>query len=399
VKVSEIESAGVEAAGAPRDALFVPAAGGRRQLDLGRDVHACLGLVFDRTDLDAAAAHLRNCIAKGRACVLSTPNVNYVAASVHDEQFRGTVLRADFSVADGFPIVQAARWLGLGLPGRVSGADLFLRLQSMQRAPHQPSIKLFLFGGPPGVAALAAQRLNAEHGGFECVGHDEGGFGDVESMSSPALLGRINDSGAQFVLVALGARKGQGWIDRNHSHVNAYVLSHLGAVINFAAHTVARAPQWMQRTGLEWAWRIVQEPKLWRRYWDDGRMLMHTVVTQLLPWSWRRLIGRLPRGAGQAARFELHDDGPTLQRVMLSGDWRDEAALQPLRHALATTLRVGRHVQFDLSAAPAVGSALLGLIALIDAWQVSPRAVRGASVTDPLLRRDLQAYGMQHLLD
>jgi N-acetylglucosaminyldiphosphoundecaprenol N-acetyl-beta-D-mannosaminyltransferase len=399
VKVSEIESACVEAAGAQHDALFLPAASGRRQLDLGRDVHACLGLVFDRTDLDTAAAHLRACIAKGRTCVLSTPNVNYVAASVHDEHFRGTVLRSDYSVVDGFPIVQAARWLGLGLPGRVSGSDLFLRLQSMERTPQQPPIKLFLLGGPPGVAALAAQRVNAEHGGFECVGHDEGGFGDVESMSSPALLKRINDSGAEFVLVALGARKGQGWVDRNHAHVNARVLSHLGAVINFAAHTVARAPHWMQRAGLEWVWRIVQEPTLWRRYWDDGQMLMHAVVTQLLPWSWRRLVGRLPRGAGQAARFELHDDGPALRRFTLSGDWRDEAAMQPLRHALASTLRGGRQVQFDLGAAPAVGSALLGLLAIIDAWQVTPRAVRAASVTDPLLRRDLQAYGMQHLLD
>ena len=399
MKVSEIEAARVEAAGAQHDALFLPAAGGRRQLDLGRDVHACLGLVFDRIDLDGAAAHLRRCVAHRRQCVLSTPNVNYVAASVRDAHFRGTVLRSDFSVVDGFPIVQAARWLGLGLPGRVSGSDLFLRLQAIERTPEQPPIKLFLLGGPPGIAARAAERVNAERGGFECVGHDEGGFGDLESMSSPALLQRINDCGAEFVLVALGARKGQGWVDRNHAHVGAQVLSHLGAVINFAAHTVARAPRWMQRAGLEWVWRIMQEPALWRRYWDDGRMLAHAVATQLLPWSVRRALGRVPRGAGQPARFEMHDDSPSLRRIVLSGDWRDEAALRPLRHALAATLRGGRCVQFDLGAAPAVGSALLGLLAIVDAWQVSPRVLRADSVADPLLRRDLQAYGMQHLLD
>jgi N-acetylglucosaminyldiphosphoundecaprenol N-acetyl-beta-D-mannosaminyltransferase len=399
VKVSEIESAYVEAAGAQHDALHVPAAGGRRPLDLGRDVHALLGVVFDRTDLDTAAAHLRDCIAQRRKCVLSTPNVNYVAASMQDAHFRGTVLRSDYSVVDGFPIVQAARWMGIGLPGRVSGSDLFDRLQAIERTPEQPPIKLFLLGGPPGIAAQAAERVNAERGGFECVGHDEGGFGDLESMSSPALLQRINDSGAEFVLVALGARKGQGWVDRNRAGVGAHVLSHLGAVINFSAQSVARAPEWIQRCGLEWAWRIVQEPSLWRRYWSDGRLLLQFALAQLLPWQVRRLLGRGPRGAGEAARFECHDDGTACLRLALSGDWRDDSALPPLRHALASSLRAGRSVQFDLGAAPAVGSALLGLIAIIDAWQVSPRVLRAEFVTDPLLLRDLQAYGMQHLLD
>jgi N-acetylglucosaminyldiphosphoundecaprenol N-acetyl-beta-D-mannosaminyltransferase len=399
VKESEIEAARVATAHTQHDSLFVPAAAGRRQLDLGRDVHALLGLVFDRIDLDGAAAHVRRCALQRRACFLSTPNVNFVAAASQDPQFRGSVLRSDLSLADGFPIVRAARWMGIDLPGRVAGADLFERLQSAARTREQPPIKLYLFGGPPGVAAQAAQRLNAQHGGFDCVGHDEGGFGDVETMSSPAVIERINHSGADFVLVALGARKGQAWIERCRTQLAAPVLSHLGAVINFAADNITRAPTWLQRAGLEWAWRILQEPGLWRRYWNDGLLLLRIALTQLLPWSMRRIAGRVPRGAGQPALFELHEEAGSHAVIALSGDWRADAAPQPIRQVLAALLRNGRSVQFDLSAAPAVGSALLGLIALIDAWQVSPRAVRGASVTDPLLRRDLQAYGMQHLLD
>jgi N-acetylglucosaminyldiphosphoundecaprenol N-acetyl-beta-D-mannosaminyltransferase len=400
VKVSEIEAACVEAAGAPHDDLFVPATGARRQIDLGRDVHALLGLVFDRTDLNAAAVHLRGCIARRRKCVLSTPNVNYVVAAMHDSGFRGTVLRSDYSVVDGFPIVQAARWMGIGLPGRVSGSDLFLRLQALDPTPEQPPVKLFLLGGPPGIASQAAERLNARRCGFECVGHDGGGFGSVESMSTPALLKRINDSGAEFVLVALGARKGQGWVDRNHGHVTAQVLSHLGAVINFAAGSVKRAPHWIQRVGLEWVWRVIQEPQLWRRYWTDGIVLVHAIATQLLPWTLRRLTGRTPAGAGYPALFEVHqqaDAGGVVIRLV--GDWRRESALQPLRHTLAAALRGGRTVQFDLSASPAVGSALLGLVALIDAWQVSPRALRASTVSDAHLHKDLHAHGMRYLLD
>ena len=380
------------------DALIVRAAAGRRELDLGRDVHALLGLVFDRIGLDGAARHIQHCVATRRPCFLSTPNVNFVAAAAHDSAFRGSVLRSDLSVADGFPIVLAARWMGLGFPGRVAGADLFERLQASGRANGRPPIKLFLFGGPPGVAAHAAAQLNAQAQGFECVGHDEGGFGDIEAMSSDQTIERINASGAEFVLVALGAKKGQAWIERNRARLHAPVVSHLGAVINFAAQSIERAPPWMQRLGLEWVWRIVQEPQLWRRYWSDGRMLLGTLLTRLLPWSARRWLRVQPSGANQAPRFGVEQVSAGHAVITLTGDWRGDADQTALRVTLAELLRAGSSVEFDFGAAPALDSTLLGLMSLIDAWQVSPRAVRAATVTHRALLADLRAYGAQHLL-
>jgi N-acetylglucosaminyldiphosphoundecaprenol N-acetyl-beta-D-mannosaminyltransferase len=398
VKVTEIEAVRVRAADA-QHGLLVAATAQRRQLDLSRDVHAVLGLVVDRTDLPGAMSHVIQCVVERRGCFLSTPNVNFVAAASRDPEFRGSVLRSDLSLADGFPIVRAARWMGVGLPGRVAGADLFEGLQASKRTASDTPIRLYLFGGPPGIAQRAAQRLNATSGGFECVGHDEAGFGNVEAMSDQATIDRINASNADFLLVALGAKKGQAWIEHNRYRLNPPVLSHLGAVINFAAGSVARAPVWVQRVGLEWAWRVGQEPQLWRRYWVDGRVMVHALLTQLLPWSLRRLTGRVPPGAGQVPRFEQRDEGTRSTHFALSGDWRSSAALHPLRHALAAALRDGRNVRFDLSAAPAVGSALLGLVALIDAWQVAPRALDSATLTDRLLLSDVRAHGMEHLLD
>ena len=383
----------------PEDALIVRAASGRRELDLGRDVHALLGLVFDRIDLAGTTEHIQRCVVTRRPCFLLTPNVNFVAAAAHERDFRGSVLRSDLSVADGFPIVLAARWMGIGLPGRVAGADLFERLQTAGRSAQQPPIKLFLFGGPPGVGAAAAAQLNAQAQGFECVGHDEGGFGDIEAMSSEATIARINASGAEFVLVALGAKKGQAWIERNRARLHAPVISHLGAVINFAAQSIERAPAWMQRTGLEWVWRIVQEPQLWRRYGSDGRMLIGTLMTGLLPWSARRWLNILPTGAKQAPRFKVEQIHAGTAVIALSGDWRRDADQKALRVTLAGLLRAGSSVEFDLSAAPAIDSSMLGLMALIDAWQVTPRAVRASSVTHRALRADVRAYGAQHLLD
>jgi N-acetylglucosaminyldiphosphoundecaprenol N-acetyl-beta-D-mannosaminyltransferase len=388
VKVSE----------APEDALIVRAAGGRRELDLGRDVHALLGLVFDRIDLAGATEHIQRCVATRRPCFLSTPNVNFVAAAAHERAFRDSVLRSDLSVADGFPIVLAGRWMGIDFPGRVAGADVFERLRAAGRSPQHAAIKLFLFGGPPGVGAQAAVQLNAQAQGFECVGHDEGGFGDIEAMSSDATIERINASGAEFVLVALGAKKGQAWIERNRARLQAPVISHLGAVINFAAQSIERAPPWMQRAGLEWVWRIVQEPQLWRRYWSDGRMLAGTLCTRLLPWSARRWLRILPTGATQTPQFSVDQVSASRAVIALSGDWRRNADQRALRLTLAHLLHAGSGVEFDLSAAPAVDSSLLGLLALIDAWQVTPRAVRAGTVTNRALRADVLAHGAQYLL-
>jgi N-acetylglucosaminyldiphosphoundecaprenol N-acetyl-beta-D-mannosaminyltransferase len=379
------------------NALIVRAADGRRELDLGRDVHALLGLVFDRIDLDGAVNHIRHCVETRRQCFLSTPNVNFVATA--SSEFRGSVLRSNLSVADGFPIVMTARWMGLGFPGRVAGADLFERLQNSGRSSGRPPIKLFLFGGPPGVGANAAALLNAQAQGFECVGHDEGGFGDVESMSSQATIDRINASGAEFVLVALGAKKGQAWIEHNRARLQAPVISHLGAVINFAAQIITRAPPWMQRLGLEWVWRIVQEPQLWRRYWSDGQVLVGTVLTRLLPWLARRWLRVMPSGANQAPQFRVDEVSVGRAVIALAGDWRRDAQQKSLRLKLADLLRSGSTVEFDLSAAPVLDSTLLGLMSLIDAWQVSPRAVRADTVTDRALLADVRAYGAQHLLN
>ena len=388
----------MKASESPDDALIVRAANGRRALDLGRDVHALLGLVFDRIDLAGATEHIQRCVATRRPCFLSTPNVNFVAAAAQERAFRDSVLRSDLSVADGFPIVLAARWMGIDWPGRVAGADLFERLQAAGRSPKRPPIKLYLFGGPPGVGAQAAAQLNARAQGFECVGHDEGGFGDIEAMSSEEAIARINSSDAEFVLVALGAKKGQAWIERNRARLKAPVVSHLGAVINFAAQSIERAPAWMQSTGLEWVWRIVQEPQLWRRYWSDGRMLVGTVLTRLLPWSGRRWVRMLPPGAAQAPQFSTNQVRADQAVISLSGDWRSDADQKPLRLTLAALLRRGSSVEFDLSEGPALDSTLLGLMALIDAWQVTPRAVHALSVTNRALRADVCAYGAQYLL-
>lgn len=237
------------------------------------------GLPFDMVNKAQAVERLCVAMRDNQRLFLSTPNLNFLVAAQTDGAFRESVLRSDLSVADGMPILWLARKQGTPLPERVAGSDLFeaLRSGAGQAVLGRP-VKVFFFGGPPGVADAACQVLNAEHaqgGAMQAVGAICPGFGSVEDMSGPEVMERINASGADFLVVALGAKKGQAWIMHNLPNLQVPVVSHLGAVVNFVAGTVKRAPKRWQKLGLEWLWRIKEEPALFKRYWHDGLAFLH----------------------------------------------------------------------------------------------------------------------------
>jgi N-acetylglucosaminyldiphosphoundecaprenol N-acetyl-beta-D-mannosaminyltransferase len=244
-----------------------------------RNVHDLLGLPFDAITLEQAVAHIRMAAQTHTPCFFSTPNLNFLIASQTNAAFRQSVVDSDLSLADGMPIVWLAKLLAIPLPERVAGSDVFEALRQTPIGGRK--IKVYFFGGPAGVAQRAAEKINTENGGMVCVGYETPGFGSVEDMSFPATLEKINASGAEFLVVALGAVKGQAWILHNRAQLKVPVVSHLGAVVNFVAGNVQRAPLWMQKTGLEWLWRVKEEPGLWARYFNDGVALLKLVPTIL----------------------------------------------------------------------------------------------------------------------
>ena len=261
--------------------------------DLSRTVYDIASLPFDAIDLRQAVARVIGAVQGRIPLFISTPNLNFLIAAQSDQDFRRSVRESDLSLADGMPIVWLARLLDVPIRQRVAGSDLFeaLCLQTQQ------TIKVFFFGGPPGAAEQAGARVNARThqmqqqglgGGVQCVGFESPGFGSVQDMSTPDILQRINASGADFVVVALGARKGQAWIQHNRAQLDAPVICHLGAVVNMAAGTIARAPRWMRLVGLEWVWRIKEEPQLWRRYGADGLAMLRLLLSYVVPQMWGR---------------------------------------------------------------------------------------------------------------
>lgn len=270
-----------------------------------RPVYCILGLPFDAVSLPEAVARVRHAVLNRATLFVSTPNLNFLIASQTDAAFRQSVIQSDLSLADGMPIIWLAKLLGVPIKERVAGSTLFEVLRNSPAVPGTPPIKVFFFGGPDGVAQAAALQINASShphgGGMRCVGYASPGFGSIADMSTPAIIDHINAAQADFVVVALGAAKGQAWIQHNRAHLNVPVISHLGAVVNFVAGTVTRAPIWVQRYGLEWAWRIKEEPTLWRRYWGDGLGLLKLVLLQVLPQAWRLRALAPTQAALQAA--------------------------------------------------------------------------------------------------
>jgi N-acetylglucosaminyldiphosphoundecaprenol N-acetyl-beta-D-mannosaminyltransferase len=366
---------------------------GRPPLDLGRDLHCVFGMVFDAVRIDEALTHLHGCVARRERCFLSTPNLNFAISAQHDASFRDSVVRSDLSVVDGATLLRFARMLGVRLPERVAGSDLFERLQRDPLDGREP-MKVYFFGGQPGIAQRAAERINAAQGGLRCVGFETAGFGSVHELSDAATIERINSSRADFVVVALGAKKGQAWIEHNRERLNAPLISHLGAVINFVAGSVKRAPRWVQKSGFEWVWRIKEEPVLWRRYAIDALELLRFTRTQIVPVALHSL---LPHRVAREFRIESHARNHRLT-LILHGCFTGKA-LPPLRKAIAEALQNGMTVELDLGPTTAIDSGFLAIALLLDTWQDEARAILSGSVKRPALLRTVQRLGAKSLLE
>ena len=249
--------------------------------DFSRDVWCLLGLPFDNLTLTSAHQLLQQKIHDDAKEVLSTVNVNWLAMSLSKPEFRDTILDSDICTIDGTPLLCLSRFLGLPLKARVQGSTFTDYLLHQQDSSKPWSI--FLFGGDNGIASQACDVINSHPRGLQAVGHFNPGFQPLDELHSDQSISLINASRPNILLVALGAYKGQLWIAANKNKTQANIISHLGATINFLAQTEQRAPHWLQSTGLEWVWRILQKPSLWRRYFADGSILLRLFITNIIP--------------------------------------------------------------------------------------------------------------------
>ncbi|MEO3860411.1 WecB/TagA/CpsF family glycosyltransferase [Acrocarpospora sp. B8E8] len=243
------------------------------------------GIEVDRLTEIQVVDRVVTALRRGRGGHVITPNVDICRACSRNSELRALVLKADLAVADGMPLVWAARLLGRPLPARITGAEL---IWSLSEAAAFYRLPIYLLGGPPGVADRAATALCERYPGLIVAGVDAPtpGF-ETDPERFEQMRRALLDANPLLVFVGLGFPKQDLLIDRLRADLPATWFVGCGSAIAFAAGSVRRAPHWMRDHGLEWLYRLSTEPnRLARRYLVDDlpfalRLLLVCAVRRL----------------------------------------------------------------------------------------------------------------------
>ena len=219
----------------------------------------------------------------------------------HHAAYRTFLIGADRVLPDGIGIHLGCRMLGTALRENVNGTDLFPKLCE---AAAEAGIPLYLLGARPGIAAATAANMQARYPGLSIAGVRDGFF---SPEAEPGVVAAINASGAAILLVAFGVPRQELWIQRWRQDLRPAVCMGVGGLFDFYSGRIPRAPVWMREIGLEWVWRLLQEPRrMWRRYIIGNPLFLARV------WQQSRHPGRfsLPgTGVGEGADA-VGDDRP-----------------------------------------------------------------------------------------
>jgi N-acetylglucosaminyldiphosphoundecaprenol N-acetyl-beta-D-mannosaminyltransferase len=187
-----------------------------------------------------------------------------VMAAHNDEAFHEVLASADLAVPDGMPLIWIGRHRGFPLHKRVYGPDLFL---DFCRATASKGYKHFLYGGHAGVPEKVSAKLKQECQGIRIAGTFSPPFRKQTRAEQRKVISEINKSGADVLWVALGCPKQEVWMYENRHRLNVPVIVGVGQAFDILSERVRQAPRWVRNAGLEWAFRLVIEPRrLWRRY-------------------------------------------------------------------------------------------------------------------------------------
>jgi N-acetylglucosaminyldiphosphoundecaprenol N-acetyl-beta-D-mannosaminyltransferase len=218
-----------------------------------------LGVAIDDLTEDEAITRVDELIAAGGAHHLVTVNPEFVIEAQENPTFRAILARADIATADGFGLMLAARYLGKPLRSRVTGIDLTRRVAELCAIR---GYRMFLLGAAPGVAAEAAAELQKLHPELIIAGTYAG---SPQSRHEPFLRQLIAASRPHILLVAYGHPQQDIWIARNQPELQVPLAIGVGGTFDYLSGRVPRAPSPIRRIGMEWAYRLAQQPYRWRR--------------------------------------------------------------------------------------------------------------------------------------
>lgn len=243
-----------------------------------------LGVRVDAAQIPKVIARMEEWIARREGCrFVAVTGMHGVTEAQHDGKFKEILNAAELVVADGYPLVWLGRRKGFAsLRRRVYGPEL---MEAFCEQTARKGYRHFFYGGAPGVAKELAERFAERYPGLEVAGTYCPPFRAMTDEEDGEAVAAIEEARADIVWVGLSTPKQERWMFEHRERLSVPVLIGVGAAFDFHTGRVARAPDWMRENGLEWLFRLLQEPRrLWRRYLVYGSQFAVLVILESLGW-------------------------------------------------------------------------------------------------------------------
>lgn len=232
---------------------------------------------IDNLTMDEALDEIDTLIQKNKNAYVVTPNVDHIVQLERGGALCDVYKEADLILADGKPIVWLAKWYKTPLKGKISGSDLLPLLCDMAA---KKQYKMFLLGAAEGVADKAAKNLCIKYPGLQIAGTYSPPYGfEKDEAELNKIFDMVTKAKPHILIVGLGCPKQELFIYHNREKLQVPISLGLGASIDFEAGEVKRAPKWMSEVGLEWFYRVLQDPKrLAKRYFVDDMKIFRLAL-------------------------------------------------------------------------------------------------------------------------
>lgn len=232
-----------------------------------------LNTEIDNLTMNEALDVIKSLIIQNKNSYVVTPNVDHIVQLEKDKELAMVYKNADLILTDGTPLIWMSKWMKTPIKEKISGSDLFPKLCELSA---KQGYKMFFLGAAPGVAARAAQNLQLRFQNLQVIGTYSPPYKFEQNSSELHKIEEmIKNLKPDILVVGLGCPKQEKFIFHNKERLGVPLSLGLGASFDFEAGRIKRAPKWMSNIGLEWLYRIMQDPKrLWKRYLVDDMKII-----------------------------------------------------------------------------------------------------------------------------
>lgn len=241
-----------------------------------------LGVRINNIDMNQTLDYVHDYLESEKLEYIFTPNPEIVMRANRDEEFKAILNSASLNLCDGIGLMIASKLKKKPLKTRVTGYDTSIKILEIM---NEKRLSLFLLGAKPGIAEKAIEKINADYPNIVIAGYNNGYFkgshnGNASCNEEENLIKKINDSKADVLFVGMGAGYQEKFIYYNRDKLKIKLAIANGGVIDVLAGNVKVAPQFIRKIGFEWLYRLIKEPKRFKRQLDIPKFLMKIIFTK-----------------------------------------------------------------------------------------------------------------------